>query len=99
MFAIVDLNNHRARNYDFVFLTLLAKHRVYISKNLIRCRSVIILKWIILLEIILLNHQNNYVERLSIDDYAAESFNISATSLNVLRDYSDGPNTIISRSR
>jgi len=51
------------------------------------------------LEIILLNHQNNYVERLSINDYAAESFNIPAISLNVLHDYSDGSNTIISRSR
>jgi len=34
------------------------------------------------LKIILLGHQNNYVERLSID--AAKSFNILATSLSVL---------------
>jgi len=34
------------------------------------------------LKIILLD-QNNYVERLNIDDKAAKSFNILATSLNV----------------
>jgi len=31
-----------------------------------------------------LNHQNNYVEYLNIDDKTAKSINILATSLNVL---------------
>jgi len=34
-----------------------------------------------------LDHQNKYVERLSVDDNAAKSFNILATSLNVLYNY------------
>jgi len=38
-------------------------------------------------EIILLDFQNNYVERLSIDDNAAKSFNILATNLNILHNY------------
>jgi len=50
------------------------------------------------LKIILLNHQNNYVERLSVDDDAAKSFNILATSLSVVHNYFDGPNNIIFRS-
>jgi len=31
-----------------------------------------------------LNHQNNYVKRLNVDDNAAKSFNILAISLNIL---------------
>jgi len=31
-----------------------------------------------------LNHQNNYAERLSVDDNAVKSFNILAINLNVL---------------
>jgi len=33
--------------------------------------------------------QNNYVERLNIDDKAAKSFNILAISSNVLHNYFD----------
>jgi len=44
-----------------------------------------------------LDHQNNYVKRLNIDDNAAKNFNILATSLNVLHNYFDGPNKIIFR--
>jgi len=36
---------------------------------------------------ILLDHQNNYIEHLSIDDNAAKYFNILAISLNVLHNY------------
>jgi len=43
----------------------------------------------------LLNFQNNYVERLSINDNAAKSFNILAINLSVLHNYSDSPNKII----
>jgi len=32
------------------------------------------------LKIILLDHQNNYVERLDVDDNTAENFNILAVS-------------------
>jgi len=42
----------------------------------------------------LLNHQNNYVERLRI---GGKSFNILA-SLNVLHNFFDGPNKIIFKS-
>jgi len=41
-----------------------------------------------------LDHQNNYIERLSVDDNAAKSFNI-LTSLNVLHNYFHCPNKII----
>jgi len=55
---------------------------VEISENLARYRS----------ENNLLDHQNIYVERLSVDDSnAANSFNILATSLNILHNYFDGP--------
>jgi len=40
------------------------------------------------LKIILLDHQNNYV---SIDDNTTKSFNILATSLNVVHNYFDSP--------
>jgi len=50
------------------------------------------------IKVILLDHQNNYVERLSIDDNAEKSFNILAISLNILHNYFDGPNKIIVRS-
>jgi len=43
-------------------------------------------------------HQNNYVERLSIDDNGVKSFNVLATSLSVLHNYFDGPNKIIFKS-
>jgi len=33
----------------------------------------------------LLNHQNNYVERLNLDDNVARSFNILVNGLNVLQ--------------
>jgi len=36
----------------------------------------------------MLDHQNNYVERLNVGD-KAKSFNIPATRLNVLRNYFD----------
>jgi len=39
------------------------------------------------LKIILLDHQNNYVERLNVDDKVAKSFNILSISLNVLLNY------------
>jgi len=42
--------------------------------------------------------QNIYVERLSIDDNAAKSFNILAISLSVLHNYFNGPNKIILKS-
>jgi len=41
--------------------------------------------------------ENNYVKRLSVDDNAAKSFNILTISLNVLHNYFDRPNKIISR--
>jgi len=44
----------------------------------------------------LLDHQNNYVECLSVDNNA-KSINILITSLSVLRNYFDGPNKIIFR--
>jgi len=48
-----------------------------------------------------LGHQNNYVERLSIDDNVdnnvAKSFDILATNLSVLYNYL-GPNKIIFKS-
>jgi len=50
------------------------------------------------LKIILLNHQNNDVERLNIFDDVTKCFNILATSLNVLYNHFDGPNKIIFRS-
>jgi len=46
----------------------------------------------------LIDYSNNYVERLSVDDNAAKSFNILATSLGVLHNYFDGSNKIIFRS-
>jgi len=45
-----------------------------------------------------LDSQNNYVERLSVDDNDAKNFNILATSLNVLHNYFNDPNEIIFRS-
>jgi len=42
------------------------------------------------LKIILLNHQNNFVGILKILNNAAESFDILAISLSVLRNYFDG---------
>jgi len=45
-----------------------------------------------------LNHQNNYVECLNVDDNAAKGFKIVATSLNALLNYFDNPNKIIFRS-
>jgi len=42
-------------------------------------------------KIILLDFQNDYVERLSIDDNAAKNFNILASNLSV-HNYFDGPN-------
>jgi len=54
-----------------------------VSKNLARYRKIILLD------------QNNYVESLSVDNNAAKSFNIRATSLNVLHDYFDDPNKFI----
>jgi len=47
------------------------------------------------LKIILLAHQNNFVEILKIMSNAAKSFDIPATSLSVLHNYFDGPNKII----
>jgi len=46
---------------------------------------------------IFLNHQNNYVEHLSIGDNATKNFNVLAVSLSVLYNYfeSDSPNKII----
>jgi len=49
------------------------------------------------LKIILLHYQNNYVECLNIDKIA-KSFNILATSWNVLHNYFDDLNKIIFRS-
>jgi len=43
----------------------------------------------------LLDHQNNYAERLNVDDKAAKNFDILATSLNILHIYFDGLNKII----
>jgi len=42
--------------------------------------------------------QNNYVERSSVDDNVAKSFNILATNLNILHNYFDSLNKIIFRS-
>jgi len=47
------------------------------------------------MKIILLDHQNNYVERLNIDDNTAKSFNVLLTNLNVLHNYFYDPNKII----
>jgi len=38
--------------------------------------------------------QNNYVEHLSVDDNAAKSFNILATSSSGLHNYFDDPSII-----
>jgi len=46
----------------------------------------------------LLDHQNNYVERLNDDDSVAKSFNNLAISLSVLHNYFGGPNKIIFKS-
>jgi len=52
-----------------------------------------------LMKIILLDCQNNYVERLNIFDNAKlQLFNILTTSLNVLYNYFDSPNKNIFRS-
>jgi len=45
-----------------------------------------------------LDHQNNYIERLKVDDNAAKSFNILAISLKVLHNCFDDSNKIIFRS-
>jgi len=47
------------------------------------------------LKIILLNHQNNYVECLSVDNNA-KSCDILATSLSGLHNYFDGPTKFFS---
>jgi len=46
-----------------------------------------------------LDHQNNYVERLNVDDNSAKNFNTLATSLSVLHNYFNGLNKIIFRSQ
>jgi len=44
-----------------------------------------------------LGHQNNYVERLSVDDNAAKKrFNVLTISLNVLHNYFDDSNNLFS---
>jgi len=45
-----------------------------------------------------LEDQNNYVERLSVDDSVAKSFTFLAISLSVLHNYFVGSNKIIFRS-
>jgi len=45
-----------------------------------------------------LDYQNYYVERFSVNNDAAKSFNVLATSLNVLHNYFDDPNKIIFKS-
>jgi len=45
-----------------------------------------------------LDHQNNYIERLSVDDNAAKSFNILVTNWNILYNYFVEPNKIIFKS-
>jgi len=45
-----------------------------------------------------LDHKNNYIEHLNIDDIAVKNFNILETSLNILHNYFDGPNKIIFKS-
>jgi len=42
--------------------------------------------------------QNNYVERLSVEDSIDKNFNILETSLNILHNYFDDPNNIIFKS-
>jgi len=66
---------------------------VKVFKNLIRYRSL----YRMIQKIILLNYQNNYLERLKIDK-TAKSFNILATSLSILHNYFDGLNKTILRS-
>jgi len=44
-----------------------------------------------------LDHENNYIERLSIDHIVAKNFSILAISLSVLHNSFDGPNKIIFR--
>jgi len=41
-----------------------------------------------------LTHQNNYIERLNINDNARQNFNTLAISLNILHNYFDGPKII-----
>jgi len=43
-----------------------------------------------------LDHQNNDVECLSVDDNVTNSFNILATSLIILHNYFDGPTKLFS---
>jgi len=47
---------------------------------------------------IILDHQNNYVKCINIDDNAAKNFNILLASLRVLHNYFDCSNKIIFRS-
>ena len=44
-----------------------------------------------------MDHKNNYIEHLNIDDIAVKNFNILATSLNILHNYF-GSNKIIFKS-
>jgi len=46
-------------------------------------------------KIILLDHQNNYVECLSANNNTIKSFNILLISLSVPQNYFKGPNKII----
>jgi len=64
--------------YKFLFRKFTFFHEknsfVEVSKNLATYRS----------KVILLDHQSNYIEYLSIDDNAAKNFDVLATSLNEL---------------
>jgi len=66
---------------------------VEVSENLIRFKFL----YRMIQKMILLNHQNNYLERLKVDK-AAKSFDILATSLSILHYYFDGLNKTNLRS-
>jgi len=68
---------------------------VEVSKNLIRYRSL----YRMIQKIILLNHQNNYPERLKVDKLQKlQKVDILATSLSILHNYFHGLNKTILRS-
>jgi len=75
-------NSFNARKKRFYF------NGAELSRNLAECRSENI--------IILLNHQNNYVERSNVKDDAIKSFDILAISLSILRNYFDGSTKLFS---
>jgi len=87
-----------ARKHCDVILFKVITNLLHKSNNLIKINTPkehFLLKYLkvqlaIYLKLISLDYQNNYVERLNINDInAVKSFNIPATSLSVLHNYFD----------